>query len=131
VAQIVANGVSGQQPSHKLGQAHGPAAKEQMRVVAHQRPSINRGTGFLRQSAKPPDKVLAINVVVDNPPLLAATDHHMMQRPRTIEPCLPGHAMRPLITSLKHQGFDISRNQAIDTTSFCEVFSTLRAVKHP
>src|SRR5919106_6595641 len=66
-----------------------------MNMIAHQRPCIDRGSGLLSQCSESSHKISSIRLVIDNPPLFNASNHHVVQGPWTIESCLPRHTFLP------------------------------------
>ena len=64
-------------------------------MIAHQRPRIDRRPGFLSQCSESSHKISSIRLVIDNPPLFNASNHHVVQGPWTIESCLPRHTFIP------------------------------------
>lgn len=73
--EVVSQGVAGPKPPHEIRQTHCPAAKQEMRVIAHQRPGIDRCAGSRSQDSEPPHKICAGGLVIDNRPLFNATNH--------------------------------------------------------
>lgn len=68
-------------------------------MVAHLHPPIDRSPGFLSQCSQSSHKISSIRLVIDNPPLFNASNHHVVQGPWTIESCLPRHNFLPQIPS--------------------------------
>jgi hypothetical protein len=64
-------------------------------MIAHQRPCVDRRPGFVSQRSESPHKISSIRLVIDNPPLFNASNHHVVQGPWTIESCLPRHTFIP------------------------------------
>jgi hypothetical protein len=91
MSEVVSYGIAGEEPSHEMRQPALPAAKEDMRMIAHQRPGINRCAGIRGQDAKSPDEIRSIRVIMNDRTLFNASNHHMMKSSWAIEPALPRH----------------------------------------
>ncbi len=66
-----------------------------MGVVAHQGPGVDRCPAGRCEIAQPIHEIASILVVINDVPPLDPSDHHMVERPWTIEPGLPWHRLPP------------------------------------
>ena len=88
---VEALGLSGQQAPHQGRQAGRTTENQEVRMIVQQRPGKNPGSHPLREAAQPRKKIISVPVVAEDFPSFDAPDHHMMERSRTVQPCLPWH----------------------------------------
>jgi hypothetical protein len=109
VPAVIVHGITGEQTPHERWQPLRTAPQQDMRMIAHEAPSID-GRG--RRSSHLPQAVyerLSIPAIIHHLALLDSPHHHMMQGPRRIQSSLP-----------RHPSFTTSLSRASSRRSLCD-----------
>ncbi|MDF1577263.1 MAG: hypothetical protein P1P81_02340 [Desulfobulbales bacterium] len=91
MANVISDGIAGQQTAHKAGKPECAASKENMGMVGKQSPGINSGVGISGDQAQPIDEISPVLVIIKNPTLFNPSHNNMMQGARCIQPRLTRH----------------------------------------
>jgi hypothetical protein len=91
VAQVVGDGVSGEQAAHESGQTILAAAQKEMGVIAEQRPGIDRCAALVRQAAQAVNETLAVDIILNDKALFYTAKDDVMQGAWRIKAGLAGH----------------------------------------
>ena len=85
VAPVKADRITGEQAAHQFGHAGRAGAKQEMGMVAHQRPGIARGPGGRHKLFQPVDKIVLVGGFSKDFAFFNAPDDHMVQYARCID----------------------------------------------
>ena len=91
VSSIVGHGVAGQKSSHDSGNGNVTGSYEEMDVVLHKAPGIARGFGFDQNIAQAIQKMVPIEIVLEDSFSLNSSDDEVVDSTRIIDPCFPRH----------------------------------------
>ena len=78
---VEVNGVAGKKPSHE-GCKASSGAKQEVKMVGHQRPGKAFGVGFQQKFRKALEKAQAVIVIAEDVATVHATDDNVLQKVR-------------------------------------------------
>jgi hypothetical protein len=84
ISAIKINRISGQQPSHQLGDPADTAAQQQMHMVFHQHPGIALRLALWQQYSKAFQKISPVLIRPEYDPPFNSADHNVMKHSRCI-----------------------------------------------
>ena len=93
VPLIEADGIAGQQSSHKGGEATSTGPQEEVGVVGHQNPGAAGDRAFGNEDREAVKEVVVVLFVTEDFSSFDSPDHNVVKESRGIESCLSWHGV--------------------------------------
>ena len=89
VSSVEGDSVAGQDPPHDRGKTNGAALNEHVKVVGHERPSVDTSAGLRNDGGKSLEEVPPIRISQEDILSFEAADHNVVKCPFGIQSYSP------------------------------------------
>jgi hypothetical protein len=91
VPAIETDHMSGEKAPHYCGDRHVGGSQQQVKVIRYQCPCKTGCFGFGKDAAKPLNKVIPVNIILENLSAFDAAANYVVQGPNRVYSCFPRH----------------------------------------